>query len=729
MILLGRGQPSTDHLGGYIAKVVRPLIKKKAEAFNDQYAGTDDSGERAEILEKLKALNQLGADYFVGTFLLPGENPSITYLLQPAGDDPFLLRQSPHEMIVALPKIHSINSFTLNTVNLAQADVIEILYECRGGIRCIEFFSLRDLTQKRFRDGEALAELKTALNKADVVALKHIIINNIDQVCFGDTVCEQASDEVVSLRDILNDINTLAEMYVRQPLQTYIGSGSTGNFASTFGMGFVVLETLPVRAQREYARSVQHQGVFCVPINTEVWEKFTYKPKKGITDLGKRFLAFTKSSPFFKRLGQTCVKSYLATEIKVARGGKCGNIGLLGGRSLASNGFAIKAAEIIEPKRGQRIPLRYLNSTVLNWLKVLVGFIPAFLTFSLTKDWWLLSYLGAFIWFGITGGRNIIQAVVGGGGGRNISLLHWHEYVDWNRVSDSLLYTGFSVPLLDWLCKTVVLDQGFGVNISNNALLLYTVMSITNGFYICSHNLFRGLPPKAVFGNFFRSLLSIPVAVLFSWVIGGILGACGIATAGIILQKWAAVISKFASDCVGGIIEGGADRGANVHMRVWDYQTKFKRVLQLYTKIEILFPERNVLRVMSKPDKFLAELRERRSGLEKALIFDSLDFLTLWLYQPRASTALEHILRQMTTEERCVFFMSQLVLTQEREVSQLLLAGSLGERFARALSFYLDSYRRYLRGLDALMEKIGTTEHRELCGEKPWEISDLRLGF
>ena len=44
-----------------------------------------------------------------------------------------------------------------------------------------------------------------------------------------------------------------------------------------------------------------------------------------------------------------------------------------------------------------------------------IGFIPAFLAFSLRYDWWVLKFGGAFIWFGITGVRNILQSILGGG--------------------------------------------------------------------------------------------------------------------------------------------------------------------------------------------------------------------------------------------------------------------------------------------------------------------------
>ena len=46
--------------------------------------------------------------------------------------------------------------------------------------------------------------------------------------------------------------------------------------------------------------------------------------------------------------------------------------------------------------------------------------------------------------------RNIVQSVLGGGGIGRSPLLHWNDYVSWVRLSDSLLFTGFSVPLLDY---------------------------------------------------------------------------------------------------------------------------------------------------------------------------------------------------------------------------------------------------------------------------------------
>ena len=204
-----------------------------------------------------------------------------------------------------------------------------------------------------------------------------------------------------------------------------------------------------------------------------------------------------------------------------------------------------------------------MNGTLKNALKVLIGFIPAFATFFLTKDWWLLAYFGAFIWFGITGLRNILQSVLGAGGIRRSPLLKWDSYVSWDRLADSLLYTGFSVPLLEYLVKTVILDRSFDINTATNPVLLYTFMAAANGLYISSHNIWRGLPRGAIIGNLFRSLLSIPLAIGLSATIGSVLGRDSTwSTWSAVLQRWAAIISKAASDFVAGFIEGLADRTA-----------------------------------------------------------------------------------------------------------------------------------------------------------------------
>ena len=152
-----------------------------------------------------------------------------------------------------------------------------------------------------------------------------------------------------------------------------------------------------------------------------------------------------------------------------------------------------------------------------------------------------------------------------------------------------MLYTGFSVPLLDYLVKTVILNRGFGITTATHPYELYTFMALANGIYLSSHNAFRGFPRAVIVGNFFRSVLSIPIAILFNTAIGASLSAAGVVGIDAILQKWAAIISA-ASDFVAGIIEGLSDRYNNIHLRFRDYRKKLADLLRVYTQLEIFSP-------------------------------------------------------------------------------------------------------------------------------------------
>ena len=86
--------------------------------------------------------------------------------------------------------------------------------------------------------------------------------------------------------------------------------------------------------------------------------------------------------------------------------------------------------------------------------------------------------------------------------------------------------------------------------------------------------------------------------------------------------------------------------------------------------------------------------------LQVESIINALDLMYFWLYQPCAQQTLTSILRGMTREERVIVARSQGVLSRVREVSQLFVDGLLGRNFARALSFYLDSYESYIMTLN-----------------------------
>ncbi len=280
-----------------------------------------------------------------------------------------------------------------------------------------------------------------------------------------------------------------------------------------------------------------------------------------------------------------------------------------------------------------------MNTGLKNILKVLIGFIPAFMTFFLTKDWWFLAYFGAFIWFGITGLRNVLQAVLGGGGIRRSPLLRWNDIVSWDRITDSLLYTGFSVPLLDYVVKTVLLDRGLGITQPRThwrSMRRSRWPTVSISAAIMSSGVCR---TAAVFGNFFRTVLSIPIAYALNGLAAELLILGGVVGVELILQKWAAIISKLASDLVAGIIEGTVDRYQNVDMRWRDYGIKLSQIFDVYAQLELRFPESTALELLRSSEapegRWSDEIRE----LRRINIINALDLLYFWMYQPRARTA------------------------------------------------------------------------------------------
>ncbi|MCF0254057.1 MAG: hypothetical protein HUK26_06995, partial [Duodenibacillus sp.] len=341
------------------------------------------------------------------------------------------------------------------------------------------------------------------------------------------------------------------------------------------------------------------------------------------------------------------------------------------------------------------------------FLKVLIGFIPAMCTFMYTQHWWVLMFFGAPIWFSITGARNVIQMLIAGGGIRKNMMLNWTNYVNWTRVCDSLMYTGMSVILLEGLTRNLLLAQVLGLTVENHSLLVFTIIALANGTYISSHNIYRGFPRSAVVGNFFRSVLAIPVAVVYNAVLGVILPLITSMPPEQILVPAAAIVSKFASDTVAGVIESTADRRNFFRLRNWDYTTKLKNLFDCYTQMEIAYPEQDALKLLEKPQEFAKFMNDNGGkDLKVRAIITALDLMYFWYYQPCSQQTFVSCLRKMSAEERDVIVKFQGVLTNMQEISQLFIEGMLGDNFSRALSFYLDNHKSYIAKISKICKDI-----------------------
>ena len=687
---VGLGQASLLHLAKFIHRELLPLMQLKVEQLRRDYDNADPE-EKDHILARVRKMDSLDMDFIHDFYLKPTSRNQAPEELPP------LMTISAPELIERLDQLRSGYRITLNLTRMKAEDVLELLYDCKGRITRLEIFNLKDHADGITGHIPAIHELQQCINSGNVIKLKRIITDIIQRLQNDDDPAIKS--RVHHIKRILADIESLKNMYKNKMIKGRIGSDSTGYSPRLYGMGLAVLDSLPWRARKQVL-SDREMPRLIIPFHVEVSFRKTWvssNSKKGPLSF---LLQGLRLIPCFRHIGLPCHKEWVARVGSIRMVDK-GNIITLGGvKKDSSNGLFLDPP--VEKPQRVNYPWRYLQSYWRNILKVLAGFTPAFLTFLLSHDWWLLMFFGAFIWFGITGLRNIIQAVVAGGGMRRSSPLKWNDFINWDRLADSLMFTGFSVPLLDYLLKTVILHQGLAVTAETSPLALYSVMALINGIYLTSHNLLRGLPKETAYANFFRSALSIPIAFGLSGLLGSLMTFAGVTGVGMVLQSWAAVISKFSSDLVAGFIEGGVDRTRNIQDRKKDYKHRLDQFSDVYAKLEMQFPEDNVYAMIDRPKQWFESSDPPSKDLIRIMIINALDLMYFWMYQPRARTAFHNLLAEMPPEERCVLIRAQKILDMEHEISQMFIDGITGRNFSRPLAFYLGQYRAYLDAIDQL---------------------------
>lgn len=688
------GQPCIPHLGEYIHALAVAAMQDRMDQLNQSFA-TADITEQQEIKDLVERMDRFSAQEVIATYLRPEMYPDIVHPLtiSDSPNVPERLKLSFQELFERIKLLHHDFRITLKLGDLKPEDVLEILYEGNGLITRVEIINLKDFIAGQTDHLVAVNELQEAINTGSLLKLKRVVRHiklSMEQAGYADE-----PDRVKKLFNILYDIDALKKMYTVRPLKSRIGSDSTGRCHQTYGMGFGIVDTLTSRAMHQIKTSVGNRLI--LPANINVSQRMTSFATNEISRGAKWMMNALKWLPGLDQIISLKKKEWILTSFSLDMKG-CGNIVTLGGiQKNNTNGLGLALST--GKKNTRANSWKNLNTKFKNCLKILIGFVPAFVCFSLTKDWWFLAYFGAFIWFGITGFRVILQSVLGGGGINRSSLLKWNDYVSWERLTDALLYTGFSVPLLDYVVKTLVLEQTFGITVASSPLMLYSVMGLANGIYLSSHNTFRGMPKGAITGNFFRSILAIPVAILFNSLIGAILIFFNTPGVEGVLQKWAAIISKAASDTVAGLIEGTVDRFQNMDLRKRDIQKKFSDLFEIYSRMELLFPETEELKILEKPHLLFCNKNSEVKDMAVMIIINALDLFYFWMYLPRARMTMLDMVSKLTPEEKTIFLQAQKLLEQEQFISRLFVEGILGQNFPRPLSFYLTTYKNYLAAI------------------------------
>ncbi len=671
---VGRGHANRERLAEYIYNLLQPQLEERIEELSLRGTLSTEEQGRKNMFE------HVCADTIFDEWLNSDIHEELPRIVLP--DDlehmPALMACPPRKLMEELQAVNAGYRMVLCTSSLTVQDVMELLWDCQGAISHLEIFSMRGWVDGNHRDIYEIGELQDALNFGQGPRLKQMIRQMIrDMQDVGD------DERAAKFGDILCNVPTLWERYRHVPLKSRIGSGSA-NRSRSFGMGFVVTDTLPYRS----ARFLDESEHVDIPIHATVERHRIYREPEQHEHRGKPW-SFLRTLPGCSNLGREDSESWKETVMRVSRHGNIVNL----------NG-PITPSPVLEKRKEQSSPgLHYLNSSVTNVLKVLLGFIPAFFSFLYTQDWWFLAWFGSFIWFGITGVRNVMQMVLAAKGLYRNSLMHWRDHVSVSRICDSLMYTGISVFLLEVLVRVLILEDLLDIDVSEQPLLVFAVINTVNGFYIFLHNVYRGFPRTAAVGNLFRAVLAIPVASLYHSLLWQILLWSGVADPGFYLIPSATVISKCASDTVAALIEGFADSRMNIRMRRLDYQSKLRSVFDSYTLLELMFPQEDALNCLARPGGLKGRGGPEAQKLERTFIVNALDMMYLWYYQPRAQEAFRQMVRTLTSADRTVLALSQLVLMREREVSQLMVDGLVGRNFARPLAFFLNKRKEYVKAV------------------------------
>lgn len=691
------GLPSIPHLGEYIHTLAVKAMSERLIELNHSYE-TADPAQKLYIKDLVEKMDSFTTRDIITNYLAPLKHPEVPhpFSLSIDTDMPVRLKLDYKSLLFEIRKLRHDFRITLKLGNLKPEDVVEILYDGSGCINRLEIINLKDFASGDHESVFSINELQKAINSGSLLKLKRMVRQIILSVENSDYPDKE--DRLKKLLNILHDIDALKTMYTVRPLKSRIGSDSTGKTHQTYAMGFGIIPTLTARARKEIRKNKIDRLI--LPAGINVSHRMTTFALNEIPFIINRLGQKLWWIPGFEQLLPIKKKEWVFESFSMDMKSRGNVVTLSGVHKETGNNLNLELPDT--EKQNHSASVKNLNTKLKNSLKILGGFIPAFFCFSLTKDWWFLAYFGAFIWFCITGFRVILQSVLGGGGINRSSLTKWNDYVSWDRLTDSLFFTGFSVPLLDYLVKTLILDHSLGITMSTSPILLYSVMGIANGIYLSSHNAFRGLPKGMITGNFFRSILSIPVAILFNSIIGALLVFYNVPSVDIVLQKWAAIISKAASDSVAGLIEGTVDRFYNLDLRKRDISKKFSDLFETYTKLELLFPETEEMKILEKPEKLFVSRNSEVRDLVVMIIINALDLSYFWMYLPRARMTMLDMVSRLTPEEKTLFIQSQKILEQEQHISRLFVDGILGKNFSRPLSFYLTNYKSYLAGIQKI---------------------------
>ena len=396
------------------------------------------------------------------------------------------------------------------------------------------------------------------------------------------------------------------EKYHHTPLLPLAGSSSTGWIPRIPGMGFIQASRIPKKSRKHFILS-------------------HYMLPRPVSEL-----IVTKGRRCFQKNNE---------KFEIYSLGQSGRFkpNLVGDEDME---------ERISPKR----LWRYLNPTLKNFVRIIVGLIPAWL--------WIGPGYTA-IWFGITFFRNVFVDLVAFSSFRPSLWSPLEKNVNFENAAQSLFWTGFSVPILGMVKQGFDMGWPFGPEGLVFEWSRFFFICMANGLYISAHNRLRQFDRQVIRANFFRSILAWPFSAVFAPV-------------GNILMVPSIVQAKFWSDVVAAVIEGTA---------------KFRQ--------KIVLRRRDLL-------ELLPLLRSQKSETRYTAM---LDILYIWALRQRGRTSLAGILR-----DKGSFFSGKKRAKQEKTEKKKESEQNIGAEWVNEMLALYSPHRSHIELSRFVIERFTDRE-------------------
>jgi len=419
------------------------------------------------------------------------------------------------------------------------------------------------------------------------------VIDRVEIYNMQDSV-KRDPDEILRFAHLVDELNEKSAREGTAPFIPVCGSDSTGRAPTIPGMGFIREDKLKGKLRKQFMRRhialpafisamVEAEGV---PVGSE---------SRG-------------SEPKILSLGKT----------------SGGRANLIGDENSIEETF-------IPPARAWR----YLNPALVNAVYAAIGFLVA------------QRFIGTFyalLWLFITAFRNSIADLVAGRGSR---MSAWNlKGINFNNVTRSLFWTGFSVPIMAFVkTKFDALWPLAAEGLLFDSVKFFFI-AFANGLYLAFHNTLRGFDKKVVRANFWRSVIAWPLATVFA-PLGAMLGIPSI------------VQSKIWSDFVAGFIEGGSKYVKILGLRRRDLEeilpllTTGDREERYTALLDLLFMYReeprteSSLKVILSPDY---RFGKSKKGDKEAADFTFMDFKAALMNEGKDHELVDFILSSYQPE-------------------------------------------------------------------------------